>query len=380
MSDPLLEWRKEFPILERKKGYLISNSLGAMPKKVYEQLEAYADAWATDGVLAWHDWLPMVTELGDLVGGLIGASKGSVVMHQNVATLTNIVMSCFDFKAPRNRIVATDANFPSVPYNFFGAARRGVETVLVKGDGIGVPVERILEAIDERTQLVSLDLVLFRSSAIVDVKPVIEKAHRMGALVLLDCYQATGAIPIDVQALDVDFLMGGSVKWLCGGAGAAYLYVKPSLWKSLEPAMNGWFSHKHPFAFETGPVDYADDIHRFMGGSPGVPSLYAAKAGYEILHQVGIPAIRAKSTQLTELIIGLADEQKLTVNTPRKASERGGTVCVDFEGSEAAHHELIKRGYIIDWRPKCGVRISPHFYNSEAECRGIMREIAALRG
>jgi kynureninase len=197
--------------------------------------------------------------------------------------------------------------------------------------------------------------------------------------VLLDCYQATGAIPIDVAALDVDFLMGGSVKWLCGGAGVCYLYVKPALWKSFEPMMTGWFSHQRPFDFQTGPVEYADDIHRFMGGSPSVPALYAARAGHELIAQVGIPAIREKSMRMTELLIGLADEQKLTVNTPRRAAERGGTVCVDFTGSEVAHHELIRRGYIIDWRPKCGIRISPHFYNSEEECRGIFREIAALR-
>lgn len=378
MADPLLKWRSEFPILEKKKGYLISNSLGAMPRRTYENLEAYADAWATDGVLAWHDWLPMVVESGDRIARLIGAPPRSVMMHQNVATATQVVLSCFDWKAPRNRIVATDLNFPSVPYNYF--AQQGAETVLVKGEGITVPTERILAAIDERTALVSLDLVLFRSAAILDVAPIIDRAHAVGAKVVLDCYQATGAIEIDATALDTDFLMGGSVKWLCGGPGAAYLYVKPALIPSLQPRFTGWFSHQRPFGFEVGPVDRADDIHRFMGGSPSVPALYAARAGCEIIGEVGVKAIRAKSVRMTEQLIALADAQQLTVNTPRQASERGGTVCVDFPGAEAVHHQLIARGYVIDWRPHCGIRISPHFYNTEAELEGIMAEIQRLRG
>ena len=358
-SDPLLRWRSEFPILEKKKGYLINNSLGAMPRQVYDNLKAYADTWATDGVMAWEEWLPMVTQTGDLIGKIIGAAPGSVMMHQNVSTFTAILLSCFDWKAPRNRIVTTQLNFPSILYNHLAASRRGAETVMVAGEGSTVPTERIIAAIDDRTQLVSLDLVLFRSSAILDVKPVIDRAHAVGAKVVLDCYQATGAIPIDVVDLDVDFLMGGSVKWLCGGAGAAYLYVKPSVQKTVEPQMTGWFSHKRPFGFEVAAVDYADDIHRFMGGSPSVPALYAAKAGYEIIAKVGVEAIRAKSQRLTSLIMELADDQKLQVNTPRNPSQRGGTVCVDFDGSEAMHHELIRRGYIIDWRPNGGIRISP---------------------
>ena len=377
MADALLKWRSEFPILEKKRGYLINNSLGAMPRKTYDNLRAYADTWATDGVLAWHDWVPMVTQTADLIAPLIGAPPKSIMMLTNVAQATQMLLSCFDFRAPRNRIVATDLNFPSVPYNFF--ATQGAETVLAKGDGVTVPVERIVELIDERTTLVSLDLVLFRSAAIVDVKPAIEKAHKVGAKVVLDCYQATGAIPIDVAALDCDFLMGGSVKWLCGGPGAGYLYVKPSLIPELQPRANGWWSDKDPFAFHTGPIEYAPDIHRFMAGSPGVPALYAARAGYEIVNEVGIAAIREKSLRLTELAIGLADEQKLTVNSPRKASERGGTVCIDFEGSEAAHHVLIERGYIVDWRPGCGIRLSPHFYNSEEEVRGALAELARIR-
>lgn len=378
-ADPLLAWRDEFPILPKKRGYLINNSLGAMPKRTEGHLRAFTEIWAEEGVLAWHDWMPRVVETGDLVGRLIGAPKGAVVMHQNVATCTQMVLSCMQPDSGRNRIVCTDLNFPSVPYNFHSLGSQGLEVISVPGSGPTVDVQRVVDAIDERTLLVSLDLVLFRSGALLDVKPAIEKAHRVGALVVVDGYQASGAVPIDVVAMDCDFFMGGSVKWLCGGPGAAYLYVKPALWGSLRPRMNGWFSHEKPFAFEVGPIRYAEDIHRFMGGSPSVPALYSARGGYEVLAEVGIPAIRAKSERLTARMVELADAQGLTVNTPRDPAQRGGTVCVDFEGSEAAHHELIKRGWVIDWRPACGIRVSPHFYNQASEVEGIFEAIRELR-
>jgi kynureninase len=225
-TDPLLKWRAEFPILERKKGYLINNSLGAMPRKVYDQLKAYADSWATEGVLAWHDWLPMVTQTADLLGGIINAQPGTMMMHQNVATLTAILISGLEFKPGKNKVVVTDLNFPSVVYNWMAQEKRGAKVISVpsRDGGLNVETEDLVAAIDDQTVAVALDLVLFRSSGLIDPKPVIEKAHRHGAVVILDCYQATGAVPIDVRALDVDFLIGGSVKWLCGGAGAAYLH------------------------------------------------------------------------------------------------------------------------------------------------------------
>lgn len=380
-TDPLLKWRSEFPILEQKRGYLINNSLGAMPRKVYDNLKAYADAWATEGVLAWHDWLPMVTQTADLVGGILGAPPGTTMMHQNVATLTSVLISGLEFRPGKNKVVVTELNFPSVVYNWMAQERRGakVEAVPSRDGGLNIETEDLVRAIDDETVAVALDLVLFRSSGLIDPKPVIEKAHRHGAIVILDCYQATGTVPIDVVALDVDFLIGGSVKWLCGGPGAAYLYARKDWIQKYQPLMTGWFSDKKPFDFRFGPVDYADDIHRFMGGSPSVPALYAARAGYEIIREVGVGAIREKSTRLTSLLMSLADEQGLTVNTPRAPERRGGTVCVDFEGSEDCSRHLIERGFIIDWRPKGGIRISPHFYNSEEECRAIMEEIRQLR-
>ena len=380
MSDPLLSWRAEFPILETKKGYLINNSLGAMPRGVYGQLKAYADLWASKGVVAWHDWLPMVTEVADQVGRIIGAPKGSTMMHQNVSTLTAVAISALDFSGPRKGVVLSELNFPSVVYNWMTAQRQGARVKVVKSrDGLNLETQDVIDAIDETTKIVALDLVLFRSSGLIDPKPIIDAAHRHGAYVMLDCYQATGAVEIDVQKLGVDFVTGGSVKWLCGGAGACYLYVRPDLIPTLKPAITGWFSDTAPFDFRFGEVDYAPDAHRFMTGSPGVPALYAARSGYEIIEKVGVKAIREKSLRQTTLLMKLADEQGLKVNTPREPGRRGNTVCVDFEHSEDACRRLIDQGYVIDWRPNGGIRISPHFYNSDDECRGILSAIAELR-
>jgi len=379
-TDPLLKWRAEFPILKKKAAYLINNSLGAMPRKVYDDLKAYADLWAEEGVVAWKRWLPMVVETAEMIGKIINAPRGTMIMHQNVSTLTSILVSALEFTPKRNKVVLTELNFPSIVYNWMAQQRRGARVHRVRSqDGLTIATEDLLKAIDGSTVAVSLDLVLFRSSALLDVAPVIDAAHRHGAVVILDCYQATGAVPIDVQSLGVDFLIGGSVKWLCGGSGAAYLYARDDLIEKYQPTATGWFSDKRPFDFRVGEIDYAADAHRFMGGTPSVPALYAARAGYEIIQRVGVPAIREKSMRQTALLVELAREQGLRVNTPLQPERRGGTVCVDFEFSEDASLRLIERGFVIDWRPNAGIRISPHFYNSDEECRAIMDEIRNLR-
>ena len=379
--DPLLKWRSEFPILERKAGYLINNSLGAMPRKVPEYLRAYAERWDSEGVVAWHTWLPMVADVAGMVGDILHAPTGTMMMHQNVSTLTSILISGMDFRKKRNKVVLTELNFPSVAYNWFAQADQGARIQVVKSrdGGLNIETEDLLAAIDDETLVLSLDLVLFRSSGLIDIRPVLEKAHRHGAMVILDCYQATGAVPIDVQALNVDFLIGGSVKWLCGGPGAAYLYARPDHVKTFRPRNTGWFSDPHPFDFRFGEPEYAEDAHRFMGGSPSVPALHAAKAGYEIIREVGLEAIREKSLRQTSLLMALADAQGLKVNTPRAPHRRGNTVVMDFEGAEDACHRLIAQGFVVDYRPGGGIRVSPHFYNSDEECRAIMAAIAELR-
>ena len=367
-SDELLRYRSEFPILEHTT-YLISNSLGAMPRAVYNAMKGYADTWATRGVRAWEErWWMLAAEVGDEIGTLMNAAKGSVSTHQNVTTCQAIVASCFDFSGKRNQVVYSDMNFPSVMYFWEAQRAHGARVRMVKtDDGITVPTERLLDAINEDTLLVPISHVIFRSAYINDAKAIIEKAHKVGAHVVLDTYQSLGTVPIDVSALDVDFACGGVLKWLCGGPGVGYLYVRPDLGKKFEPTFTGWTAHQNPFGFEIGPIRYADPPYRFMNGTPHIPSLEAARPGLKIISQVGIERIRDKSKQQTARLIELADKHGWRVNTPRDPERRGGTVSIDMPDSQEVCSQLLKRDILVDWRPKAGVRMSPHFYNTDQD-------------
>jgi kynureninase len=367
-SDELLRYRSEFPILEHTT-YLISNSLGAMPRAVYDAMKGYADTWATRGVRAWEErWWMLAAEVGDEIGTLMNAAKGSVSTHQNVTTCQAIVASCFDFSGKRNQVVYSDMNFPSVMYFWEAQRAHGARVRMVKtDDGITVPTERLLDAINEDTLLVAISHVIFRSAYINDAKSIIEKAHKVGAHVVLDTYQSLGTLPIDVSALDVDFACGGVLKWLCGGPGVGYLYVRPDLGKKFEPTFTGWTAHQNPFGFEIGPIRYTDPPYRFMNGTPHIPSLEAARPGLKIISQVGIERIRDKSKRQTARLIELADKHGWRVNTPRDPERRGGTVSIDMPDSQEVCSQLLKRDILVDWRPKAGVRMSPHFYNTDQD-------------
>lgn len=379
-TDPLLEWRSEFPVLE-KCTYLASHSLGAMPGPVYSQLREYADLWAEEGVVAWETWLPMVNQVGDLLGEILGARPGEVLMLQNVSLAQSIIASGLDFSPPRNKVIYTSLNFPSVNYVWQAQKARGARVdVIPSEDGISVPPERIVEAIDEETLILPLSHVYFRSAALQDVRPIIQAAHEKGALVILDSYQAVGTVPVDVSDLGADFVVGGSVKWLCGGAGAAYLYCRKEVAERFRPAVTGWFSHGRPFDFEMGEVEYAPGVQRFMGGTPAVPALYTARAGYEIIREIQVARIREKSQRQTGRLIEGARELGLVVNTPLEPHRRGGSVTLDFPGADEAHKELIRRKFIVDYRPEAGIRISPHFYNSDEEIDAVLEELRRLRG
>ncbi|HYN84802.1 MAG TPA: aminotransferase class V-fold PLP-dependent enzyme [Pyrinomonadaceae bacterium] len=378
MTDELLEWRREFPILESC-AYLISHSLGAMPRATRARLEEYAEVWATRGVRAWAEgWWDMPLTTGDLVARIIGADAGTVAMHQNVSVCQSLILSCFD-PAPadrRNKIVYTELEFPSVMYVYEAHARTGrfrVERV-PSDDGITAPLERMLAAIDEETLLVPLSHVLFKSGFLQDARRITERAHEVGALVVLDTYQSAGTVPFSVKELDVDFATGGSVKWLCGGPGAGYLYVAPRLQQHLEPKVTGWMAHAAPFSFEDAPIRYAEGMARFLHGSPAVPALYAAESGYKIIGEIGVERIRAKSVRQTERLIALADEAGLRVTSPRDPARRGGTVTLAVEHAAAVTRELIRREFIVDYRPGAGVRVSPHFYTKDEELDAVIRE------
>lgn len=367
MADDLLRYRAEFPIVETST-YLISNSLGAMPRAVYDAMQQYADAWATRGVRAWEEsWWMLAAQVGDEIGALMNAPAGSVSTHQNVTTCQAVVASCFDFSGRRNKIVYDDLNFPSVMYFWEAQRQRGARVHMVATDGVHVPLEPLLDAIDEETLLVPVSHVSFRSAYLQDAKAIIEKAHRVGARVLLDVYHSAGTIPLDVQGLNVDFATGGVLKWLCGGPGVGYLYVRPDLAPKLEPTFTGWHAHENPFDFEVGRIRYSQGPYRFMNGTLHVPALYAAGPGLKIIREVGVDRIREKSKRQTSKLIAMAEERGWRVNTPRDPDRRGGTVSIDMPNSQQVAAELIKRNILVDWRPKAGVRFAPHFYNKDEE-------------
>jgi len=382
-KDDLLRYRSEFPILERT-NYMISNSLGAMPRAVYDSLHAYADVWAKRGVRAWEErWWMLPLDVGNEVGALMNAPKDSVSLHQNVTTCQAVIASCFDFggkqQAKRNKVVYSDLNFPSVMYFWEAQRQFGAEVHMVKtDDGITVPLDRLLDAIDERTLLVPISHVIFRSAFINDAKAIIDKAHKVGAHVVLDTFQSLGTVPVDVQALNADFACGGVLKWLCGGPGVGYLYVRPDLGKKLEPKITGWFAHEDSFAFATGPIRYADPPFRFMNGTSHIPSIEAARPGLKIVREVGVERIREKSKRQTARIIEIADQHGWRVNTPRNPEQRGGTVSIDMPDAQAVCRELIARDILVDFRPKAGVRFSPHFYNTDAEIDVALAAVADI--
>ena len=376
MSDPLLRFRERFPILETST-YLVSNSLGAMPRTVPDRLAEYAREWGTRGVRAWAErWWEMPVAVGVEIASRIGAGPGEVAMVPNVSMAQAQVLSAIDYSSPRDTIVMTALDFPSVRYVYDAlAARLGARVVVVPSDdGIGVSEDRLIEAIDERTRLVAISHVLFRSAYVMDVARVAAHAHAMGALVSLDAYHSVGVLPVDVRTLDADFLTGGVLKWLCGGPGGCFLWARPAVSATVAPAITGWQAHRHPFAFEP-EMDYADAAWRWLGGTPVIPALFAATEGPRILREAGIEAVRAKSVRQTARLIALADARGYPVAAPRDDARRGGTVAFDVPHAREVSRALLARDVIVDYRPGAGIRIAPHFYTSDDELESVVAMI-----
>lgn len=366
----LLDYRSEFPILESTT-YLINHSLAAMPAKAEERLLEYARMWRERGIRSWGEgWWETPITVGDQVGRIVGAPPGSTVMHQNVAVAEAVVLSCFLPLDPRrNRVVYERANFPSVRYLY--QAQRDVEVVVCEDE------EEIVEAIDERTLLVPISHVLFKTAVIQDVEPIVRRAHEVGAHVILDCYQSAGIVPLDVTALGVDFAVGGSVKWLCGGPGNGWLYVRPDLAERLRPTFTGWQAHETPFGFEE-EMRYASGAARFLTGTPNVPAHYAATAGYDLIEEIGVDRIRANSLRQTQLVLELADEAGFEVRSPREPERRGGTVTVHVPDFPAVHRELTERQILCDFRPDAGIRLGPHYFTTDDELRFTIEQVGEI--
>ena len=378
MNDPLLAFRPSFPILSHTT-YLVSNSLGAMPSTVPERLAEYVDQWEGLGVRAWAEsWWEMPISVGDEIAPLIGAGSGEVAMIPSVTMANAVLLSALDYAPPRDTIVMTALDFPSVRYVYDRlAARLGARILVVPSDdGIGIDLERLLAAIDGRTRLVAISHVLFRSAFIVDAEAVCRRAREVGALVALDAFHSVGVMPVDVRALGVDFLTGGVLKWLCGGPGGCFLYANPATTAALAPALTGWQAHARPFAFEDA-MEHAAGTARWLGGTPAIPALFAATEGPRLVRRAGIEAIRAKSVRQTTRLIELADERGYRVSAPRDADRRGGTVAFDVPHAYEIARWLLARGIIVDYRPSAGIRIAPHFYTSDAELEGA---VAAIDG
>jgi len=379
VSDPLLALREEFPILE-KTTYLVSNSLGPMPRTVPDKLAEYARDWGELGVKAWsRGWWEMPVDVGNEIAPLLNAGAGEVVMMPNVTIAQSAVVSAVDFSAPRDTIVMTALDFPSVLYAYEELARRfGVRVVVVESDdGMTINEEKLLAAIDERTKLVAVSHVLFRSAFINDADAICRRAHEMGALVSLDAFHSVGVIPVDVKASGVDFLTGGVLKWLCGGPGGCFLYVSPRVRDELAPAITGWQAHARPFAFEER-MEYTAGPFRWLNGTPVIPALYAAAEGPRILRRAGMGAIRAKSMRQTARLIELADERGYRVNAPRDPARRGGTVALDVDHGYEVAQELLARDILVDYRVGAGIRVAPHFFTRDDEVDEIVGSIGEV--
>jgi kynureninase len=376
--DELLAYRDRFPTLARGP-YFAAHTLGPMPEGAPDALARFAAEWAEEGVVAWTGWLEQIRATAALLEGLFGAPAGSVALGPNVSVLAGQVLSCFDWSGERSRLVTTDLEFPTCDYLYRAQETLGAKVEAVPSRDLTVDTDRLLEAIDPQTALVAVTHVAFRSSALLDAAAVVARAHEVGALVLLDTYQSAGTVPIDVDALGVDLMVGGSVKWLLGGPGTGYLYARPEVAATLAPRLVGWFGHQAPFAFEPSPIAFAAGAGRFVTGTPNVAAHLMAAEGYRIIAEAGVEAIRAKSQRQVARLIDGFQAKGAQVRGPADPARRGGSVVVDFDGAEQVTAALIARGYTCDYRPGAGLRLGPHLYTTDDECDAVVAEVAALR-
>ncbi len=376
--DPdLSRYRDEYPILATST-YMNSNSMGAMHRGSADALREYTEVWAREGVEAWDLWPDLIAETADLAAQFFNGGTGNTTLGENVATFQARIASALDY-SDRPKVVIEELMFPNVVYVWERFRRLGLELELIPSDdGMTIATERMLEAIDERTNIVSISHAVYVSGALLDVAAICKRAHEVGALVMLDVYQTAGVVPIDVEALGVDILVGGSHKWLCGGPGTCFLWVRPELRARLQPMTTGWMAHADPFAMKPAPIELADTAWRFVAGTPSVAAYYVARNAYRNLLEVGVERIRRHNLALCRIIIDRALAAGLTVHSPIDDASRTGFVAVDFDGSEAASETLIEERYKLDWRPNCGLRIGPHFYSTETEVERMMSRVVEL--
>lgn len=374
----LSRYREDYPILADSV-YMNSNSMGAMPRAARDATTDYLDAWQRQGVEAWTEWFSVIDDTADSVARFFGGTPGHTTLNQNVAFFQAAVASTIDWTTPRNKVVMTELQFPNVIYVWERYQALGARLHLVPSDdGVDVPTERILEAIDEQTAIVPISHAIYVSGALLDVEAICARARQVGAMVMVDVYQTLGVVPFDVQQWGADFVVGGSHKWLCGGPGTAFLYTRPDRMPALQPRTTGWMAHADPFAFEPAPIRYAERAWRLMGGTPSVPAYYVARAAYRNLHEVGLEQIRTHNLALCRMVIERAQAAGLRIHSPLDDARRTGFVAVDFPGSQRVSQQLVEERFKHDWRPGCGLRIGPHFYNTEDEVHRFMDRVIEL--
>jgi len=376
-ADPLLEYRRHFPSVERTL-HFASHTLGAMPAGVAESLAEYANTWDQRGIRAWEErWMGVPSQVAGAIARLLGGAEGTVSLHPNVTSAQDVALSCVTFRPERPRLVCTAEDFPSVLYLYEGLARRGAEVVRVPARaGRRMIEEDIVAAIDERTAVVAISLVLFRTAQVLELSAIARRAREVGALLMVDAYQGAGVLDLDVKRDDLDLVTGGSIKWLCGGPGTSYLYVRPQLAPTLSPAVTGWFGHEQPFAFDTdGPHRLHAGERRFWNGTPSIPAYLASRPGIELVAGIGGAAIREKSLRLTSRMLELAREWGWKVGSPLEEARRGGTVCLDLPNAAAVCADLLAQDVLLDHRPGVGLRLAPHFYTRADEVDEVMARV-----
>ena len=375
--------RDEFPTLASGI-HLLSHSLGPVPRAVRDSMLEYCDAWehhTSDD--AWAtSWWELSQRVGDRLARILGGAPGSVQIQPNASIALATVASCFDFHVGRRtKVVTTALDFPSMEYIWDAQRQMGARVEVVPSpDGISVPLEKILAAIDDETCLVALAHTSYRSSYRVAADAIVERAHAKGALVLLDVYQSAGVVPLHAADWKVDFVIGGTIKWLCGGPSCGYLYVRPELQKDLRPRLTGWVAHDAPFEFASAPMRYARSVRRFAQGTPSIPALYSAIPGLDIIESVGLENIAAESQRRTQSMIDFARERNWTINTPLELERRGGSVMIGVDDAKSVAEQLAERRVFVDWRPSAGLRISPHFFNTDEEVAEALQILAGVIG
>ena len=378
MAD-LADYRGEFPVVERS-AYLISASLGPIGTRARARIDAYLDAWAAKGApdLVWfEDIIPAMGDLKRRFAGLAGCDSEELAITTNISVALSTIASCLDLSGTRNRIVLSELDFPTDGHVWL--AQPGAEIVWLRSpDGLTIPLEAYRDAIDERTALVMVNRVLYRSSAIVDAKAICDLAREAGALSVVDDYHGAGILPLDLHDLGCDLYCAGVLKWLCGGPGLVFLYARRDLLPSLEPRLTGWFATAEPFSFDTEHLAYHPTARRLEHGTPPAPVMFLAQGGLDVIAEVGVDRIRARQGELTDHVIDRADAMGLPVRTPRDRAARGGVVNIGV-GERAGEicHALLDRGVCTDYRGD-GLRVSPHFFNVEDDVDRLFTELAGL--